>query len=54
MTDPDALASDVSGTERRWLRRHDYFGDPNASEWDEIDHDDPELCAVVFRRLADL
>lgn len=54
VTDPDPLVHDVEAGERRWLRRHGYFADPASAEWDEIEHDDPELCAAVFRRLADL
>jgi len=34
--DPDELASQISANERRWLRRHPYFGDPHDACWTGI------------------
>jgi hypothetical protein len=50
--DPDELARDLSGTEKRWLRRHGYFSDPADPMWDRFHADDPEASALVFRRLT--
>ena len=50
--DPDRLAADLSRTERGWLRRHAYFGNPRAPQWDAFDADDPERAALVYRRLT--
>lgn len=51
--DPDELTAEISGAERGWLARHRYFADPADARWDEIEVDDPELAALVYRRLVD-
>src|SRR5947209_19766035 len=48
--DPDELASQISANERRWLRRHPYFGDPHDACWTGIIG--PEDGAIVYRRLT--
>jgi hypothetical protein len=52
--DPDPLVADLRSTERAWLRRHSYFADVSAPEWDGIDVPDAELSSTVYRRLADV
>lgn len=49
--DPDQLAADLTRAERGWLRRHPYFGDASAPEWNAFPADDPERAALVYRRL---
>jgi hypothetical protein len=49
--DPDELASDLSRTEKGWLRRHEYFADLGDPTWDGFHAEDPEQAALVFRRL---
>jgi hypothetical protein len=49
--DPDRLRRELSRTERGWLRRHGYFGDPSDERWDSFPADDPERVAIVYRRL---
>jgi hypothetical protein len=39
-------------SERRWLQRHPYFGDPTHDVWQGLN--DAFLGASVFLRLADL
>lgn len=51
LDDPAEAASDISRSERGWLRRHSYFADPNDPHWDAIDATDPERAALVYRRL---
>ena len=48
--DPDELASQCSPSERTWLRKHPYFGDPKDACWDGIvaAEDGP----IVYRRLV--
>lgn len=48
--DPDPLESDLSKSERRWLKRHPYFADPTHESYRGI----PEApdAAIVYRRLA--
>lgn len=48
---PDELAEDLSRTEKKWLRRHEYFGDPDDPMWDRFAADRPEDSSLVFRRL---
>jgi len=48
--DPDELASQISANERRWLRRHPYFGDPHDACWTGIIG--AEDGAIVYRRLT--
>ncbi|MEO7818433.1 MAG: hypothetical protein ABIS18_04710 [Actinomycetota bacterium] len=50
--DPDEQAVEVSQTERIWLRRHPYFGDP-ASEC-YVGLAEARDAAIVYRRLAKL
>ncbi len=50
--DPDRLRSDLTRTEKGWLRRHRYLADPADPHWDSFHADDPEQAALVFRRLA--
>ncbi|MDQ3822954.1 MAG: hypothetical protein M3321_06915 [Actinomycetota bacterium] len=52
--DPDPLVDEIRKTERGWLRRHPYFGNPAADAWADLSPDDAERAAIVFRRLADL
>jgi hypothetical protein len=49
--DPDAMASGLSRTERRWVRRHSYFADPTDPAWDEFEADDRERAALAYARL---
>ncbi|MDQ2980710.1 MAG: hypothetical protein M3R26_00065 [Actinomycetota bacterium] len=51
--DPDTLAEDLAGTERKWLRRHKYFADPTDLHWDRFEAADPERAALVYRRLLE-
>lgn len=46
---PDELARHCSPAERRWLRKHPYFGDPHNACWNGIvgAEDGP----IVYRRL---
>lgn len=48
--DPDALASTLTTTERRWLRNQPDFANPDATAYDATA--DPEEAALAFRRLA--
>lgn len=48
---PDALAGDLSRTEKGWLRRNEYFADPADPTWDAFHADDREQAALVYRRL---
>ncbi|MDQ3823575.1 MAG: hypothetical protein M3321_10085 [Actinomycetota bacterium] len=48
--DPEPLVRDLAATERRWLRRHPYLGDPDEPLWDGIDG--AVVGASVFLRLA--
>jgi hypothetical protein len=50
--EPDVLARELSRAERRWLGRHDYFGDTSQPIWDEFGADDREQAALVYRRLT--
>lgn len=49
---PDELAKDLSRPEKRWLRRHQYFSDPTDPMWDRFHAGEPEISALVFRRLV--
>lgn len=50
--DPDELGARLSRTERTWLRRHPYFGDPaNRCYGGLFEAGD---AAIVYRRLAHL
>jgi hypothetical protein len=42
---------DLSRIEKRWLRRHEYFGDTDNPMWDRFSAETPEDSALVFRRL---
>jgi len=48
--EPDPLADQMSRTERGWLRRHPYLGDPRHDVWRDIAL--AEQGAIVFRRLS--
>jgi len=48
--DPDELARQCSATERGWLRKHPYFGDPDDACWTGIIG--AEDGAIVYRRLT--
>lgn len=50
--EPDRLAAELTQTERGWLRRHPYFGDPSDACWASFQADDPEHAAIVYRRLV--
>ena len=50
--DPDPLSATLSPSERRWLRRHPYFGDPTDACYRGLP--DAEDAAIVYRRLAEL
>lgn len=50
--DPDPLEAEFTGTERRWLRRHPEFGNPDSDCFRGIEHSSD--AATVFRRLARL
>lgn len=52
--DPDALREQLRSQEPAWLYRHAYFGDSAHEIWASIDGVDPEYCALIYRRLADL
>jgi hypothetical protein len=49
--DPDEFVSQITPTERGWLRRHPYFGDSRNICWSGIVG--TEAGANVYRRLAD-
>jgi hypothetical protein len=48
--DPDPLVADLKNSERGWLQRHAYFGDPTEDCYRGL----PEAsdAAIVYRRLA--
>jgi hypothetical protein len=48
--DPDELESQITPTERRWLRRHQYFGNSRDGCWRGLAG--AEAGATVYRRLA--
>jgi hypothetical protein len=48
--DPDEFVSQITPTERGWLRRHPYFGDSRNICWSGIVG--AEAGANVYRRLA--
>jgi hypothetical protein len=48
--DPDELARQCSASERGWLRKHPYFGDPHDACWNGIVG--AEDGAIVYRRLT--
>jgi hypothetical protein len=50
--DPDPLEADLSKAERKWLRSHQYLGEPSHEAWEGVES--PELGASVFLRLAGL
>jgi predicted nucleotidyltransferase len=50
VADPDHLVADLSGSERGWLRRHEYLADPIQECYRGIA--DAEDAAIVYRRLA--
>ncbi len=50
VADPDPLSADLSSSERGWMRRHAYFGDPSSRCYRRIDGSDD--AAIVFRRLV--
>lgn len=50
--DAQPLVNAVTKGERKHLRHHAYFADPQHAVWDAVDR--PELGASVFARLADL
>lgn len=49
--DPDPLAQALNTTERKWIRRHRYFADPDHSSFRGIAN--PTDAAIVYRRLAE-
>jgi hypothetical protein len=49
--DPDAMARELSSTERKWLKRHSYLADPESPQWDDFHADDLEQSALVYGRL---
>jgi len=48
--DPDELARRCSSSERGWLRKHPYFGNPHHACWTGIIG--AEDGAIVYRRLT--
>jgi hypothetical protein len=50
--DPDEFVSQITTTERDWLRRHPYFGDSRHMCWNGIVG--AESGANVYRRLANI
>ena len=50
--DPDELVGEITPTERGWLRRHTYFGNPGDACWSGITR--AEAGAIVYRRLAQI
>ncbi len=49
--DPDPLSTELKPTERGWLRRHGYFGDPSSPPYAGLER--AEDGAIVFRRLTE-
>jgi hypothetical protein len=50
--DPDFLRADVRRSEQSWLRRHEYFADPDHPQWLQFEANDRERVALVYRRLV--
>jgi hypothetical protein len=50
--DPDPLIEGITPSERKWLRKHDYFADSSHETYATLA--EAEDAAIAFRRLANI